>query len=89
VNRSTVGGCSTSFAGGHAKSTRPQSTKLSDRNGSKVHRASARVDYWSAGFDFFSPMGYDKIWLEGKKVLMNVLDVEVPMSAARTVTTGT
>lgn len=35
-----------------------------------------------AGFDFFSPLGYDKIWREGKKVLMNMLDIEVPMIAA-------
>src|SRR5438034_6750653 len=28
------------------------------------------------GFDFFSPQGYDKIYREGKKVLMNILDVE-------------
>ncbi|MFZ0228126.1 MAG: enoyl-CoA hydratase/isomerase family protein [Mycobacterium sp.] len=34
------------------------------------------------GFDFFSPVGYDKIWREGKKVLMNILDIEVPMIAA-------
>lgn len=34
------------------------------------------------GFDFFSPVGYDKIWREGKKVLMNLLDIEVPMIAA-------
>lgn len=34
------------------------------------------------GFDFFTPMGFDKIWREGKKVLMNILDVEVPMIAA-------
>ena len=34
------------------------------------------------GFDFFSPRGYDKIYREGKKVLMNVLDIEVPMIAA-------
>jgi len=34
------------------------------------------------GFDFFSPQGYDKIYREGKKVLMNILDVEVPMIAA-------
>ena len=34
------------------------------------------------GFDFFSPLGYDKIWREGKKVLMNILDIEVPMIAA-------
>jgi len=34
------------------------------------------------GFDFFSPRGYDKIYREGKKVLMNILDIEVPMIAA-------
>jgi enoyl-CoA hydratase/carnithine racemase len=34
------------------------------------------------GFDFFSPLGYDKIWREGKKVLMNILDIEVPLIAA-------
>jgi enoyl-CoA hydratase/carnithine racemase len=26
------------------------------------------------GFDFFSPRGYDKIYREGRKVLMNILD---------------
>ena len=34
------------------------------------------------GFDFFTPRGYDKIYPEGKKVLMNILDVEVPLIAA-------
>ncbi|MGJ4940766.1 enoyl-CoA hydratase/isomerase family protein [Bradyrhizobium sp. HKCCYLS1011] len=34
------------------------------------------------GFDFFSPRGYDKIFREGRKVLMNILDIEVPMIAA-------
>ncbi len=34
------------------------------------------------GFDFFSPRGYDKILREGKKVLMNILDIEVPMITA-------
>jgi hypothetical protein len=34
------------------------------------------------GFDFFSPQGYDKIYREGKKVLMNILDIEAPMIAA-------
>src|SRR5467141_1506704 len=33
------------------------------------------------GFDFFSPVGYDKIYREGKKVLMNILDIEVPVIA--------
>jgi hypothetical protein len=34
------------------------------------------------GFDFFTPIGYDKIYREGKKILMNLLDIEVPMIAA-------
>ena len=34
------------------------------------------------GFDFFTPQGYDKIYREGKKILMNLLDIEVPMIAA-------
>ena len=34
------------------------------------------------GFDFFTPQGYDKIFREGRKVLMNILDIEVPMIAA-------
>jgi enoyl-CoA hydratase/carnithine racemase len=34
------------------------------------------------GFDFFTPMGYDKILREGRKVLANILDIEVPMIAA-------
>jgi enoyl-CoA hydratase/carnithine racemase len=34
------------------------------------------------GFEFFTPRGYDKIWREGKKVLMNLLDIEVPLIAA-------
>jgi enoyl-CoA hydratase/carnithine racemase len=34
------------------------------------------------GFDFFSPRGYDKIYREGKKVLLNILDIEVPLIAA-------
>src|ERR1700751_2096583 len=34
------------------------------------------------GFDFFTPAGYDKIYREGKKVLMNILDIEVPLIAA-------
>jgi enoyl-CoA hydratase/carnithine racemase len=34
------------------------------------------------GFDFFSPLGYDKIYREGKKTLMNILDIEVPIIAA-------
>ena len=36
----------------------------------------------SEGFDFFSPQGYDKIYREGKKVLMNILDIEAPLIAA-------
>lgn len=34
------------------------------------------------GFDFFTPTGYDKILREGRKVLSNILDIEVPMIAA-------
>ena len=36
----------------------------------------------SDGFDFSTPQGYDKIYREGKKVLMNILDIEVPLIAA-------
>ena len=35
-----------------------------------------------AGFDFFSPRGYDKIYRQGKKVLANLLDIPVPVIAA-------
>src|SRR3984885_14440390 len=34
------------------------------------------------GFDFFTPRGYDKIYREGQKVLMNILDIQVPLIAA-------
>jgi enoyl-CoA hydratase/carnithine racemase len=34
------------------------------------------------GFDFFTPQGYDKIYREGRKVLMNILDIEAPLIAA-------
>src|SRR5271156_2793698 len=34
------------------------------------------------GFDFSTPRGYDKIYREGKKVLMNILDIEAPLIAA-------
>ena len=34
------------------------------------------------GFDFSTPLGYDKIYREGKKVLMNILDIQVPLIAA-------
>jgi enoyl-CoA hydratase/carnithine racemase len=34
------------------------------------------------GFDFFSPIGFDKIYREGRKILMNLLDIEVPLIAA-------
>jgi len=36
----------------------------------------------SEGFDFFSPRGFDKIYREGKTVLMNILNIEVPLIAA-------
>lgn len=34
------------------------------------------------GFDFYSPRGYDKIYREGKKVLLNLIDIPVPVIAA-------
>ncbi len=34
------------------------------------------------GFDFFTPTGFDKILREGRKVLSNILDIEVPMITA-------
>lgn len=34
------------------------------------------------GFDFFTPQGYDKILREGRKILSNILDIEVPMISA-------
>lgn len=34
------------------------------------------------GFDFATPRGYDKIFREGRKILMNILDIDVPMIAA-------
>lgn len=36
----------------------------------------------AAGFDFFTPRGYDKIYREGKKVLSNLLDISAPVIAA-------
>lgn len=39
-----------------------------------------RID--PAGFDFFTPIGYDKILREGRKILSNILDIEVPMISA-------
>ena len=39
-----------------------------------------RID--PAGFDFFTPRGYDKIYREGKKVLANLLDIPAPVIAA-------
>jgi enoyl-CoA hydratase/carnithine racemase len=39
-----------------------------------------RID--PAGFDFFTPRGFDKIYREGKKVLANLLDIPVPVIAA-------
>jgi enoyl-CoA hydratase/carnithine racemase len=34
------------------------------------------------GFEFFTPHGYNKIYREGKKVLMSILDIEAPLIAA-------
>jgi enoyl-CoA hydratase/carnithine racemase len=39
-----------------------------------------RID--PVGFDFFTPQGYDKILREGRKMLSNILDIEVPTIAA-------
>src|SRR5208283_4093339 len=39
-----------------------------------------RID--TEGFDFFSPRGYDKIYREGKKVLLKLIDIPVPVIAA-------
>src|SRR5260370_6113456 len=39
-----------------------------------------RID--AEGFDFFSPRGYDKIYREGKKALLNLIDIPVPVIAA-------
>ena len=36
----------------------------------------------AGGFDFFSPRGYDKIYREGKKVLLNLIDIPAPVIAA-------
>jgi enoyl-CoA hydratase/carnithine racemase len=36
----------------------------------------------SAGFDFFTPRGYDKIYREGKKILANLIDIPAPVIAA-------
>ena len=36
----------------------------------------------SDGFDFFTPVGYDKVRRQGTKVLENILDIEAPMIAA-------
>jgi hypothetical protein len=33
------------------------------------------------GFGFFTPRGCDKIFREGREILMNILDIEVPMPA--------
>jgi len=33
-------------------------------------------------FDFFTPLGYDKILREGRKALSNILDVEIPSITA-------
>jgi Enoyl-CoA hydratase/isomerase len=38
-----------------------------------------RID--TEGFDFFSPRGYEKFYREGKKVLLNLIDIPVPVIA--------
>jgi enoyl-CoA hydratase/carnithine racemase len=34
------------------------------------------------GFDFFTPLGFDKIFREGTKTLENILDIQVPIIGA-------
>ncbi len=41
----------------------------------------AEIDFQSFG-DITTPRGWDKIYWEGKKLLLNLLDIEVPMIAA-------
>ena len=42
----------------------------------------AEVDFASFGGGLGSPRGWDKIYWEGKRLLMTLLDIEVPMIAA-------
>jgi len=42
----------------------------------------AEIDFASFGGGLGSPRGWDKIYWEGKRLLMNLLDIEVPVIAA-------
>jgi enoyl-CoA hydratase/carnithine racemase len=42
----------------------------------------ADVDFSGFGRELGTPRGWDKIYWEGKRLLMNLLDIEVPMIAA-------
>lgn len=42
----------------------------------------ADIDFASFGSGLGSPRGWDKIYWEGKRLLMNLLDIEVPVIAA-------
>ena len=42
----------------------------------------ADIDFSTFGDDLFTPEGWDKVYWEGKRLLMNLLDIEVPMIAA-------
>ncbi len=42
----------------------------------------ADIDFASFGSGLSSPRGWDKIYWEGKRLLMNLLDIEVPVIAA-------
>jgi enoyl-CoA hydratase/carnithine racemase len=42
----------------------------------------AEIDFASFGSGLGSPRGWDKIYWEGKRLLMNLLDIEVPVIAA-------
>ena len=40
------------------------------------------IDFTTFGDDLFTPRGWDKVYWEGKRLLMNLLDIEVPVIAA-------
>lgn len=42
----------------------------------------AEIDFSSFSGDLGTPRGWDKIYWEGKRLLLNLLDIEVPMIAA-------
>jgi enoyl-CoA hydratase/carnithine racemase len=34
------------------------------------------------GFDFFTPLGYDRLYKEGRRILENIVNIEIPIIAA-------